>query len=228
MSMTRKKAKERKGRKGRKGKSTYLGRASSIGYCGTDTGRERRPCGKLQHAQNLGEATTATMRSPTSRTGRVERYGAGSGNGDATGEGRRTVRKQDMRAPRERGMHSCRRRTQRGSRSGSFQAYLDAGFSRAGKEDQCEENIVDSSAEDMAPEWRSCSQHRPDVEVDDPAGEQLRNVTSEKTKIRRRSARTSKSNQTQILDLERCHSAFEVLQLQGHGTQGRRMKRGAQ
>ncbi|KAJ7866627.1 hypothetical protein B0H14DRAFT_2573358 [Mycena olivaceomarginata] len=36
-------------------------------------GRERRPCGRRHRAQNLGEATTATMCSPTSGTGRVER-----------------------------------------------------------------------------------------------------------------------------------------------------------
>ncbi|KAJ7908158.1 hypothetical protein B0H13DRAFT_2017492 [Mycena leptocephala] len=50
----------------------WLGRASSIGFCATDTGREHHPCGRPYRAQNLGEATTATMCSPTSGTGRVD------------------------------------------------------------------------------------------------------------------------------------------------------------
>ncbi|KAJ7724583.1 hypothetical protein B0H14DRAFT_3003749 [Mycena olivaceomarginata] len=52
----------------------WLGRASSLGYYETDTRRKRRQCGMAHRAQNLGEATTATMCSPTSGTGRAIGY----------------------------------------------------------------------------------------------------------------------------------------------------------
>jgi hypothetical protein len=66
MSMTRKKG------EGTEGEEREIDVPEQVAL-DTVGGRERRPCGRRYRPKNLGEATTETMCSPTSGTGRVER-----------------------------------------------------------------------------------------------------------------------------------------------------------
>jgi hypothetical protein len=89
--------------------------------------------GRWEHGRTSHEESIVNEVKQTSRVSQ-QRMSCGSGH-----SWRRPMRGVETRYA---GMHSCRRRTQRGSRNGSCQAYSDAGLSHAGKENQCEGNIV--------------------------------------------------------------------------------------